>query len=74
MKNKTDIICSWISNAVYPLRKFGIVFDKFGTQQWDFQPIFFTIQNPNISPYEMASFVKQYDTSISKSIRFDIED
>lgn len=74
VKRKTDIICEWIGKTVCPLKKFGVVFDKFGSQQWDFRPTFFTIQNPNISPCEINCSAQKDASYISEPIRFDIED
>lgn len=74
VKEKTDIICEWIGKTVCPLKKFGVVFDKFGTKQWDFRPTFFTIQNPNITPCETSCSAQRGVSSISVPVRFDIED
>jgi hypothetical protein len=74
VKEKTDIICEWIGKTVCPLKKFGVVFDKFGTQNWDFRPTFFTIQNPSISPCEINCSAQKGASYISEPVRFDIED
>lgn len=71
---KADIICEWIGKAACPLKKFGVVFDKFGTQPWDFRPTFFTIQNPYTSACEVTCSAQKDASLISKPIRFDIED
>jgi len=74
VKQKTDIICEWIGKTVCPLKKFGVVFDKFGTQQWDFRPTFFTIQNPTISLCEVTCSAQKGASFVSDPVRFDIED
>lgn len=74
VREKTNIICEWIGKAVCPLKKFGVVFDKSGPQQWDFRPTFFTIQNPNITPCEMTCSAQNAAVYMSDPIRFDIED
>lgn len=74
VRKKTDIICDWIGKTICPLKKFGVVFDKLGTQQWDFRPTFFTIQNPSISSCETDCSAQKGVSYISDPIRFDIED
>lgn len=73
VREKTDIICEWIGKTVCPLKKFGVVFDKLGPQQWDFRPTFFTVQNPNITPCEITCSAQNAAAYISDPIRFDIE-
>ncbi|RJP54849.1 MAG: hypothetical protein C4583_01655 [Anaerolineaceae bacterium] len=72
--DKANIICEWIGKMACPLKKFGVVFDKFGTQPWAFRPTFFTIQNPYISACEVTCSAQKGASLISKPIRFDIED
>lgn len=74
VREKTNIICEWVGKTVCPLKKFGVVFDKLGPQQWDFRPTFFTIQNPNITPCEMTCSAQNAAAYMSDPIRFDIED
>lgn len=71
---KTNIICEWIGKTVCPLKKFGVVFDRFGTQQWDFRPTFFSIRNPNIKPCEIICNAQDAAAYISDPIRFDVKD
>lgn len=73
VKEKTAIICEWIAKTVCPLKKFGVVFDKFGPQEWDFRPTFFTIQNLNITPCETTCDAQNVAAYLSDPIRFDIE-
>ncbi|MGE5549168.1 MAG: hypothetical protein ACM3ZC_01380 [Bacteroidota bacterium] len=74
VREKTNIICEWIGKTICPLKKIGIVFDKSGPQQWDFRPIFFTIQNPYITPCEITCSAQNAAAFMSAPIRFDIED
>lgn len=74
VKEKTNIICEWIGKTICPLKKFGVVFDKLETQQWDFRPTFFTIQNPNITPCEITCNAQNGVAYISDPVRFDIKD
>ena len=50
VKDKTNIICQWIAQTMCPLKKIGIVFDKFGDGKYDFRPTGFTLQNLNYNP------------------------
>jgi hypothetical protein len=71
---KTNIICAWISNTACPLKKFGVIFDKYGDCQWDFRPTFFTIQNPS-PPLNIPSHcLRSVESYPSDPIRFDIAD
>jgi hypothetical protein len=74
VKEKTNIICEWLGKTICPLKKFGVVFDKFGPQQWDFRPTFFMIQNPNITLCEITCDAQNAKFYISDPVRFDIED
>jgi hypothetical protein len=70
---KTDIICGWIGKTICPLKKFGVVFDKYGSHQWDFQQTFFSIRNQNVTSYEITCNVKKpAPYIISDPIRFDV--
>lgn len=74
VNEKTNAICEWIGKTVCPLKKFGVVFDKFGTQQWDFRPTFFIIQNPDISTCEISCNAQESAAYCSDPISFDIAD
>jgi hypothetical protein len=74
VQEKTNIICEWVGKTICPLKKFGVVFDKFGTQQWEFRSTFFSIQNPKITPCEITCNAQNAADYISDPIRFDIED
>jgi hypothetical protein len=74
IREKTDIICKWIAKTACPLKKFGIVFDKFGPHKWEFRPTFFTIQNRSVTPYETICNAQNATAYVSDPIRFDIED
>jgi hypothetical protein len=74
VKDKTNIICGWIAKTACPLKKFGVVFDRFGPQEWDFRPTFFTIQNHSITPCETTYSAQNAAAYVSDPIRFDIED
>ncbi|OBQ33149.1 MAG: hypothetical protein AN485_19500 [Anabaena sp. MDT14b] len=69
---KTNIICEWIGKTICPLKKFGVVFDKFGSHQWDFRPTFFSIRNPNVTPCEIRCNAQNSAKYISDPIRFDV--
>ncbi len=71
LREKTNIICEWISKTFCPLKKFGIVFDKLG--QRDFRPTFFSIQNTNITRCEITCVAQNASVYISDPIHFDIE-
>lgn len=73
LQAKTDIICEWIGKTICPLKKFGVVFDKYGSHQWDFRQTFFSIRNPNVTSYEITCNVKKSAPYIiSDPIRFDV--
>lgn len=74
VQEKTNIICEWVGKTICPLKKFGVVFDKFGTQQWEFRPTFFSIHNLNITPCEITCDAQNAADYISDPIHFDIED
>jgi len=71
---KTNIICEWIGKTVCPLKKFGVVFDKFGSQQWDFRPTFFSIKNPTMTSCEITCNAQQAAAYVSDPVRFDVKD
>lgn len=74
VRAKTNTICEWIARTGCPLKKCGVVFDKTGPQEWEFRPTFFTIQNPAITPCEVACHAQNAAGCMSDPIRFDIED
>ncbi len=74
VKDKTNIICEWIGKTICPLKKFGVVFDKLGPQQWDFRPTFFTIENLRITACEVTCKAQNGVAYISDPVHFDIED
>lgn len=69
---KTDIICEWLGKTICPLKKFGVVFDKYGSNQWDFRPTFFSIRNPNVTSCEITCNAQSSAAYISDPIRFDV--
>lgn len=73
VRGKTNIICEWIGKTVCPLKKFGIVFDNLGPQQWDFRPTLFTIQNSNITHCKITCDAQNVAAYLNDPIRFDIE-
>lgn len=74
VKGKTSIINSWLGKSICPLKKFGVVFDKFGSGSWDFKPTFFSVKNPSMASCEITCDAKNAASYISESISFDIED
>jgi hypothetical protein len=74
LREKTNTICEWIGNTRCPLKKFGVVFDKLGPDQWDFRPTVFSVQNLDIKPCEIKCNAQNGVGYMSDPIRFDIED
>jgi hypothetical protein len=74
VKDKTNIICEWIGKSICPLKKFGIVFDKFGTKKWDFRPTFFSLKNLKIAPCEITCNAQKIVDYVSDPIRFDVQE
>lgn len=74
VKAKTDMICQWIGNDTCSLKKFGVVFDKIGSNQWDFRPTFFSIKNSANLYGREAYNVKKLIAYTFDPIRFDVED
>ena len=74
IKEKADTICAWIGNAGCPLKKFGIVFDKLGSGDWDFRPTFFRIETPENWVCGSTCPAQNRKSHISDPVRFDIGD
>jgi hypothetical protein len=72
VSKKTNLICEWISKHQCPLKKFGVVFDKTGTNAEDWRPIFFHIKNLNSVAEQTCCGGQCAASYISDPIRFDI--
>jgi hypothetical protein len=73
VKNKTSIICEWIAKTVCPLKKIGIVLDKFGEGKFDFKPTVFLLQNPSISPCETTCNAHYKEGIFCDPIHYDFD-